>query len=493
MKKIVLLVTLGLLTGQSAYAEETTSVPAAQVSSSEMGLPELSDSINEGGTAQETMTSAPDPQKVKVSSEANFSLGGMTWQKVKEDNSEANIGVAYQSQGRVAFNWQYYDISQKNWVTMNANTTSNWITFKAPHAGQYLIHVYGTNEAGETKEYAIGWNVAAESISLKGMTWQTLDGLGAKANIGVSYKSNSPVIFTWQYYEIAKKEWQVIAKDTTSNWITFNAPDTGQYLIHVEAKTAGGQTATYDIGWTVETESVTLKGMTWQKVDKYGAKANIGISYQANSPVTFTWQYYDIAKKEWHIITKDTSSNWITFNAPHTGQYLIYVEAKTKGGQSATYNIGWNVTTKEERINKIISKASSYGGQKGGQPFINWYGSDPVGWCTIFVTYVFNESGMGDLVPMTHLPQTYYNYFQSKGQLYSPRSTPQVGDIAIFDWPNLPWSIGPGHTTIVDYVGADGTVRTISGNTGDYVSYYYTNYKDPNKAYGLVGFGRPDY
>ena len=113
MKKIVLLVTLGLLTGQSAYAEETTSVPAAQVSSSEMGLPELSDSINEGGTAQETMTSAPDPQKVKVSSEANFSLGGMTWQKVKEDNSEANIGVAYQSQGRVVFNWQYYDISQK--------------------------------------------------------------------------------------------------------------------------------------------------------------------------------------------------------------------------------------------------------------------------------------------------------------------------------------------------------------------------------------------
>lgn len=194
-----------------------------------------------------------------------------------------------------------------------------------------------------------------------------------------------------------------------------------------------------------------------------------------------------------HIITKDTPSNWITFNAPHTGQYLIYVEAKTKGGQSATYNIGWNVTTKEERINKIISKASSYGGQKGGQPFINWYGSDPVGWCTIFVTYVFNESGMGDLVPMTHLLQTYYNYFQSKGQLYSPRSTPQVGDIVIFDWPNLPWPIGPGHTTIVDYVGADGTVRTISGNTGDYVSYYYTNYKDPNKAYGLVGFGRPDY
>lgn len=125
MKKIVLLVALGLLTGQSTYAEETTSVPAAQVSSSENGLSEVSDFINEGGAAQETTTSAPEPQKVKVSSEANFSLGGMTWQKVKEDNLEANIGIAYQSQGRVVFNWQYYDISQKNWVTMNANTTSN--------------------------------------------------------------------------------------------------------------------------------------------------------------------------------------------------------------------------------------------------------------------------------------------------------------------------------------------------------------------------------
>lgn len=125
MKKIVLLVALGLLTGQSTYAEETTSVPAAQVSSSENGLSEVSDFINEGGAAQETTTSAPEPQKVKVSSEANFSLGGMTWQKVKEDNLEGNIGIAYQSQGRVVFNWQYYDISQKNWVTMNANTTSN--------------------------------------------------------------------------------------------------------------------------------------------------------------------------------------------------------------------------------------------------------------------------------------------------------------------------------------------------------------------------------
>ena len=256
MKKIMLLIALSLLLGQSAFAEEISSAPTVQMSSSEMESSELSVPIKdeghkEGNAAQETTTLAPAPKKVKASSEANFSLGGMTWQRVKEDNSEANIGVAYQSQGRVVFNWQYYDISKKIWVTMNENTTSNWINFQAPHAGQYLIHVYATNELGETKDYVIGWNVVTEFITLKGMTWQALDGLGEKANIGVSYKSNSQAIFTWQYYDISKKEWHVIANNTGSNWINVRLPHIGQYLIHVSAQTPNGKTDIKYMGWSV--------------------------------------------------------------------------------------------------------------------------------------------------------------------------------------------------------------------------------------------------
>lgn len=363
MKKIMLLIALSLLLGQSAFAEEISSAPTVQMSSSEMESSELSVPIKdeghkEGNAAQETTTLAPAPKKVKASSEANFSLGGMTWQRVKEDNSEANIGVAYQSQGRVVFTWQYYDISKKIWVTMNENTTSNWINFQAPHAGQYLIHVYATNELGETKDYVIGWNVVTEFITLKGMTWQALDGLGEKANIGVSYKSNSQAIFTWQYYDIARKEWQIIAKDTTSNWITFDAPRTGQYLIHVEAKTQGGVTETYTIGWKVASENVTLKGMTWQTLEKDGSRANIGISYTTNTQVTFTWQYYDISKKEWHTIASNTGANWITTKLPHRGQYLIHVEAKTKGGVTATYFMGWGVTAKPTYFSQLDSRWS---------------------------------------------------------------------------------------------------------------------------------------
>ena len=117
MKKIMLLIALSLLLGQSAFAEEISSAPTVQMSSSEMESSELSVPIKdeghkEGNAAQETTTLAPAPKKIKASSEANFSLGGMTWQRVKEDNSEANIGVAYQSQGRVVFNWQYYEIGR---------------------------------------------------------------------------------------------------------------------------------------------------------------------------------------------------------------------------------------------------------------------------------------------------------------------------------------------------------------------------------------------
>ena len=45
---------------------------------------------------------------------SSLNLNGMTWQKLKADNSEVNFGIAYQSKSKVTFNWQYYDISKKN-------------------------------------------------------------------------------------------------------------------------------------------------------------------------------------------------------------------------------------------------------------------------------------------------------------------------------------------------------------------------------------------
>lgn len=270
----------------------------------------------------------------------------MTWQRGADTGSDVNFGIAYQSDSAVTFTWQYYDITNQNWVTIAADTPSNWVTFKAPHIGQYLIHVYGTSLDGVTKEYSIGWTVEQEVVTLSGMTWQKLTGVGSNVNFGVSYQANNAVTFTWQYYDIAKNEWHMIAENTGSNWITVDLPHIGQYLIYVEAKTSGGAVSKYSVGWTVEEESVKLNGFTWQKVSNDGANTNIGISYSSNTPVTFSWQYYDMAKNEWHMIAENTGSNWITAKLPHRGQYLIYVSAATKGGATATYSMGWVVSAK---------------------------------------------------------------------------------------------------------------------------------------------------
>lgn len=483
--------------GSSVVADEMTGISEVSVVSNTQVERESTDHTE---ISQEAVSSSPADEVTAITStdaisttqtmyQSNVILKGMTWQKSVGTGALVDFGVAYESDGEVTFKWEYFDISQGSWQTFS-ESPSNWATFQAPHTGQYLIHVSATNSDGSVSTLTIGWQVEEEAVTLKGMTWQLLEEDGSRANIGVAYTANSQVTFTWQYYDISRNEWHSLSRESGSSWVTFNASHTGQYLIHVEAKTEGGQVATYTIGWQVLDVFVNLKGMTWQKLDKYGATANIGLAYQSNSQVTFTWQYYDISRNEWHQIARDTPSNWVTFNAPHTGSYLIYVEAKLSNGQTSNYSIGWQVSSKSERIYQVISKASSYGGQMGGWPFIAWYGSNPVGWCTIFVSYIFNEVGLSDLVPMTHLPQVYYQYFQSIGQLYQ---VPQIGDIAIFNWPNNPWPYGPGHTAIVDDIAADGTVRTISGNTGNYVSYYYTNYKDMSKAYGLVGFGRPNY
>ena len=172
----------------------------------------------------------------------------MTWQKLTADNGEANIGVSYQSKSKVTFDWMYYDLSNKTWSSIATKTGSNWVTFKAPHAGQYLIYVKATNAEGTTQDYSIGWNVD-ESVSLSGMTWRKITPDNSEVDFGIAYKANSQTTFTWQYYDISNKKWTVIVANTPSNWITVKLPKAGQYLIFVEAKTSSGNTANFSIGW----------------------------------------------------------------------------------------------------------------------------------------------------------------------------------------------------------------------------------------------------
>ena len=137
-----------------------------------------------------------DSSATKASMTSKVKLTGMTWQKNISTGSEVNFGVAHQSKSDLVFNWMYYDLTNKTWMTINPSTSSNWITFKAPHSGQYLIHVIATNAEGQSDTYTIGWKVADDTLNLKGMTWQNVTKDCSKASIGVAYTSNNQVTFT---------------------------------------------------------------------------------------------------------------------------------------------------------------------------------------------------------------------------------------------------------------------------------------------------------
>jgi cell wall-associated NlpC family hydrolase len=102
--------------------------------------------------------------------------------------------------------------------------------------------------------------------------------------------------------------------------------------------------------------------------------------------------------------------------------------------------------------------------------FGKWFGVDGVPWCNIFVSYCFKNAankvigkgGKGAGIyanGCTYVPTT-EAWLRSTGQ-WVGRTTPQPGDIAIFNWDGGV----PDHIGIVEKYVGDGTFLCIEGNT----------------------------
>src|SRR3954464_12799599 len=64
-----------------------------------------------------------------------------------------------------------------------------------------------------------------------------------------------------------------------------------------------------------------------------------------------------------------------------------------------------------------------------------WYGLNGVPWCAIFVSWVYNKAGHAlgkiDTVKGYHYCPSAYNFWKAQNRL---TTTPQPGDIILFDW-----------------------------------------------------------
>ena len=146
------------------------------------------------------------------------------------------------------------------------------------------------------------------------------------------------------------------------------------------------------------------------------------------------------------------------------------------------------------KLNDVLVKAANEIGYQEKPDnltkFGEWYGTNGVAWCYIFVSWVLINSGV-KVAKCAYVPDG-YNYYKKIGQLYS---TPKAGDLAFFCWDG---GKIPEHIGFVERVLPDGSLQTIEGNTskpntngsqsnGDGV------YRKIRHLSNCLGFGRPQY
>ena len=158
-------------------------------------------------------------------------------------------------------------------------------------------------------------------------------------------------------------------------------------------------------------------------------------------------------------------------------------------------------------LNKVLDIARNYMGVETGsaehKKIVDEYNSvdpKPVGytakyeddWCDIFVTTVFQQAGLSNLIGRECGVQRHIGIMEKKG-IWQGKTQPKVGDIVTFDWDGGGFA---DHIGIVESVN-NGVITTIEGNSSLYAgstAKTKVNRKtyDWNSSY-IKGYARPAY
>ena len=177
------------------------------------------------------------------------------------------------------------------------------------------------------------------------------------------------------------------------------------------------------------------------------------------------------------------------------------------GKDSAGTHYFVNGKYQQTNLQKVLDVARSYLGVETGsrehKKIVDAYNSvdpKPVGytanyqddWCDIFVTTVYQQAGLSDLIGRECGVQRHIGIMEKKG-IWKGRTQPKVGDIVTFDWDGGGWA---DHIGIVESVN-NGVITTIEGNSALYAgstAKTKVNRKtyDWNSRY-IKGYARPAY
>lgn len=152
----------------------------------------------------------------------------------------------------------------------------------------------------------------------------------------------------------------------------------------------------------------------------------------------------------------------------------------------------------------VLAKARTQlgGYYPGVSPYGSWYGAK-VGayqtyaaaqFCGMFVSWVADQVGALDIIPLHAFTPSGAAWFRAKGQWHAGKTGARPGDIVYFDFPGAPDRIS--HVGIVESVNSDGSLNTIEGNTSSTVGGDQRNGRTvarKRRASSIVGYGRPAY
>ena len=279
-----------------------------------------------------TTLSADDGIAVQAAESYYARLKGFTWQM---QDDKILLGSAYDTNDPdLRFTFKSYNLDTKKWEVLDSNKKSNWQTWK-PYKGNYWVYCQVTTSDGKSYDqtmcFAVGKNYASY-VNLNGFTWQMQDD---RILIGSAYDTNdSGTQFSFKAYNLDTQKWETLSTFKSSNWQTWK-PYKGNYWIYCQAKTSTGYTIDQVMCFAVGKDYgpyVHLNGYTWQmKSDAI----LVGSAYNTNdSDVKFTYKSYNLTTKQWHSLSDNSSSNWVTWK-PERGNYWIYCQAKTSNGYTS--------------------------------------------------------------------------------------------------------------------------------------------------------------
>lgn len=237
-----------------------------------------------------------------------------------------NAGVIYTSNDPIVeFRWLQYSVSQGSWTIVSDWQSGNWVTWVPPKKGDYWLCAQG--KASDGTEGSIMSAYTYRGFNVKLSEIYVID-QGNRFDMGVVYESNDENIkFRWKIYDLQKQQWAVLQNETSGNWVTWKPKDAGYYWIRSEAVDSLGEEVSYTLQYYFGGLNTELSGIYLIEREK---RVDAGAIYASNDAgLKFRWLLYDFSKKSWTQISEWQKGNWISWKPEKSGDYCLYVEART--------------------------------------------------------------------------------------------------------------------------------------------------------------------